>query len=140
MELHQLFLDMSVLVETQGEMLDQIEYSVQQAQAFVEKGVSQLENAKKSQKSSRKVMFHFVMSSLSGSAGLCGGLGGAGRHIYPYVFFMYRNKIQVTLIDAASFSFVLRDLALPLGRLYGLLFQSFARLYCSSCVCCYIVS
>jgi t-SNARE complex subunit (syntaxin) len=29
-ELHQLFVDMSVLVETQGEMLDQIEYSVQQ--------------------------------------------------------------------------------------------------------------
>ena len=28
--LYQLFVDMSVLVETQGEMLDQIEYSVQQ--------------------------------------------------------------------------------------------------------------
>jgi hypothetical protein len=39
----------------QGEMLDQIEYSVQQAHAYVEKGVSQLEKAKTSQKSARKV-------------------------------------------------------------------------------------
>ena len=54
-ELHQLFVDMSVLVETQGEMLDQIEYSVQQAHAYVEKGVKQLEKAKQSQKDSRKV-------------------------------------------------------------------------------------
>jgi t-SNARE complex subunit (syntaxin) len=46
---------MSVLVETQGEMLDQIEYSVQQAHAYVEKGVKQLEKAKQSQKDSRKV-------------------------------------------------------------------------------------
>lgn len=53
-ELHQLFVDMSVLVETQGEMLDQIEYSVQQAHAFVEKGVKSLEQAKQSQKDSRK--------------------------------------------------------------------------------------
>ena len=30
----QLFVDMSVLVETQGEMLDQIEYSVQQVCAW----------------------------------------------------------------------------------------------------------
>ena len=35
--------------------MDQIEYSVQQAHAYVEKGVSQLEKAKTSQKSARKV-------------------------------------------------------------------------------------
>ncbi len=38
-------------------MLDQIEYSVQQAHAYVEKGVSQLEKAKTSQKSARKVLY-----------------------------------------------------------------------------------
>lgn len=55
-ELHQLFVDMSVLVETQGEMLDQIEYSVQQAHQYVDKGVKQLEKAKESQKNARKRM------------------------------------------------------------------------------------
>uniref|UniRef100_A0A7S0NG74 t-SNARE coiled-coil homology domain-containing protein n=1 Tax=Hanusia phi TaxID=3032 RepID=A0A7S0NG74_9CRYP len=55
-ELHQLFVDMAVLVETQGEMLDQIEYSVQQAHQYVDRGVKQLEKAKESQKKSRKRM------------------------------------------------------------------------------------
>mmetsp|Transcript_33352 Transcript_33352/g.69838 ORF Transcript_33352/g.69838 Transcript_33352/m.69838 type:complete len:308 (-) Transcript_33352:166-1089(-) len=55
-ELHQLFIDMATLVESQGEMLDQIEYSVGQAQMYVDKGVQQLEKAKVSQKSARKRM------------------------------------------------------------------------------------
>jgi len=55
-ELHQLFVDMSVLVEKQGEMLDQIEYTVQQAHAYVEKGVGQLQKAKDNQKKARKRM------------------------------------------------------------------------------------
>eukprot|EP00960_Hanusia_phi_P061941 764987-Hanusia_phi.AAC.14 len=40
----------------QGEMLDQIEYSVQQAHQYVDRGVKQLEKAKESQKKSRKRM------------------------------------------------------------------------------------
>lgn len=74
-ELHQLFVDMSVLVETQGEMLDQIEYSVQQAHQYVDKGVKQLEKAKESQKNARKRMcciacccVIFMVSSLKRAA------------------------------------------------------------------------
>mmetsp|Transcript_21125 Transcript_21125/g.50171 ORF Transcript_21125/g.50171 Transcript_21125/m.50171 type:complete len:366 (+) Transcript_21125:162-1259(+) len=55
-ELHQLFVDMSVLVQQQGEMLDDIQYTVQQAHAYVDKGVQQLEKAKESQKKARKRM------------------------------------------------------------------------------------
>jgi len=55
-ELHQLFVDMATLVEVQGEMLDNIEYSVQQAQTYVDKGVKELEKAKANQKKSRKTM------------------------------------------------------------------------------------
>lgn len=55
-ELHQLFLDMSVLVETQGEMLDQIEYNIQQAETYTRAGVVELGKAQEYQKKSRKFM------------------------------------------------------------------------------------
>jgi len=54
-ELHQLFVDMSVLVQSQGELLNQIEYSVEQSVAYVEKGVVELTKAQEYQKSARKV-------------------------------------------------------------------------------------
>mmetsp|Transcript_17481 Transcript_17481/g.43994 ORF Transcript_17481/g.43994 Transcript_17481/m.43994 type:complete len:313 (-) Transcript_17481:192-1130(-) len=80
-ELHQLFVDMSVLVETQGEMLDQIEYSVQQAHAYVEKGVVQLEKAKQSQKDSRKrmccIMVCMIIFLVVVVGVVFGGLAGA---------------------------------------------------------------
>lgn len=53
-ELHQLFMDMAVLVEAQGEMLDQIERSVELTVKMTEKGVGQLDKAVKSQKKNRK--------------------------------------------------------------------------------------
>mmetsp|Transcript_27814 Transcript_27814/g.66241 ORF Transcript_27814/g.66241 Transcript_27814/m.66241 type:complete len:303 (+) Transcript_27814:193-1101(+) len=82
-ELHQLFVDMSVLVETQGEMLDQIEYSVQQAHAYVDKGVQQLEKAKKSQKTSRNrmccIMCCLTVGLMIVVGVVFGGLMGAGQ-------------------------------------------------------------
>ena len=54
MELHQIFLDMSVLVESQGEDLNNIEATVLGASSFVKKGNEQLQTARKLQKSSRK--------------------------------------------------------------------------------------
>ncbi|KAL3134903.1 hypothetical protein ABBQ32_007869 [Trebouxia sp. C0010 RCD-2024] len=56
MELHQVFLDMAVLVEAQGEMLDNIEQQVGKARDHVESGVNELVQAKKYQKSTRKWM------------------------------------------------------------------------------------
>eukprot|EP00736_Rhodelphis_marinus_P006196 Rmarinus@m.7404 len=53
-ELHQLFMDMALLVESQGELLDQIEHSVSQSVNYVEKATSELEKAGEYQKKSRK--------------------------------------------------------------------------------------
>ena len=55
-ELHQLFVDMAVLVESQGELLNQIEHNVEQAVGFVASGVDELNSASDYQKASRKKM------------------------------------------------------------------------------------
>lgn len=54
MALHQVFLDMSVLVESQGEQLDNIESHVERASSYVRGGTRHLEVAKKLQRNSRK--------------------------------------------------------------------------------------
>ena len=54
-ELHQLFLDMAILVETQGELIDQIEYNVNQSVAFSKEAAQQLQEAAVLQRKSRKV-------------------------------------------------------------------------------------
>jgi len=55
-ELHQLFLDMAIMVEAQGEMIDQIEYNVSQSVAYTKDAVKNLRDANKLQKKSRKKM------------------------------------------------------------------------------------
>ncbi|KAL0914410.1 hypothetical protein M5K25_014754 [Dendrobium thyrsiflorum] len=54
MELHQVFLDMAVMVETQGQQLDDIESQVGRASSFVDHGVKQLHQARRHQKNTRK--------------------------------------------------------------------------------------
>uniref|UniRef100_A0A1D1XGN1 Putative syntaxin-131 n=1 Tax=Anthurium amnicola TaxID=1678845 RepID=A0A1D1XGN1_9ARAE len=56
LELQQIFLDMSVLVEAQGDMLDNIETQVSSAVDHVQSGTTALQKAKKLQKNSRKCM------------------------------------------------------------------------------------
>lgn len=53
-ELHQVFMDMAVLVESQGAQLDDIESHVNRAHSFVTSGVQQLTVAKKHQRNTRK--------------------------------------------------------------------------------------
>ncbi|KAI8562886.1 hypothetical protein RHMOL_Rhmol03G0070200 [Rhododendron molle] len=53
-ELNQVFLDMAVLVEAQGEQIDDIESQVNRASSFVRTGAQQLEVARKHQKNTRK--------------------------------------------------------------------------------------
>ncbi|KAM0059075.1 putative target SNARE coiled-coil domain, syntaxin domain, syntaxin/epimorphin [Helianthus debilis subsp. tardiflorus] len=53
-ELHQIFLDMAVLVEAQGQQLNDIESHVAHASSFVRLGAEQIVEAKELQKSSRK--------------------------------------------------------------------------------------
>ncbi|KAJ7561988.1 hypothetical protein O6H91_03G051300 [Diphasiastrum complanatum] len=54
LDVHQIFLDMSVLVDSQGEVLDIIEDQVNRASSFVQKGTTQLFVAKKHQRNTRK--------------------------------------------------------------------------------------
>lgn len=56
LDLHQVFLDMAVLVDAQGEMLDSIEAQVGRARDHVETGVTHLVEAKRSQKRTRRLM------------------------------------------------------------------------------------
>ncbi|KAJ0015083.1 hypothetical protein Pint_20137 [Pistacia integerrima] len=56
LELQQIFLDMAVLVDAQGDMLDNIESQVSSAVDHVQSGNTALQKAKKLQKSSRKWM------------------------------------------------------------------------------------
>ncbi|KAH7531137.1 hypothetical protein ACOSP7_002648 [Xanthoceras sorbifolium] len=56
LDLQQIYLDMAVLVEAQGEILDNIESQVSNAVTSVQTGTSALQNAKKLQKNSRKWM------------------------------------------------------------------------------------
>ncbi|XP_065851873.1 syntaxin-related protein KNOLLE [Euphorbia lathyris] len=56
LELHQLFMDMSVMVEAQGEQLDDIEHHVLNASHYVKDGSKELKSAKGYQRSSRKWM------------------------------------------------------------------------------------
>lgn len=59
-ELHQLFVDMAVLVEAQGELIDQIEFNVSQSVAYTKKTNEELRTANKLQKKSRKKMFILI--------------------------------------------------------------------------------
>mmetsp|Transcript_49880 Transcript_49880/g.159521 ORF Transcript_49880/g.159521 Transcript_49880/m.159521 type:complete len:295 (+) Transcript_49880:196-1080(+) len=54
LELHQIFLDMAVLVEAQGEMLDNIEAQVAKSVEYVAAGTTSLVSAKALQKNTRK--------------------------------------------------------------------------------------
>nr|GLL44132.1 syntaxin-related protein KNOLLE [Ipomoea trifida] len=56
LELHQIFLDMAVMVETQGEQLDDIHHHVINASQYVNDGAKNLKTARTYQKSSRKWM------------------------------------------------------------------------------------
>jgi len=61
LELHQLFVDMAVLVDSQGELLNQIEFNVSQSVAYTTDGVSELKKAVEYQKKSRKKMLIIIV-------------------------------------------------------------------------------
>ncbi|WJX73867.1 hypothetical protein P8452_57598 [Trifolium repens] len=61
LDLHQIYLDMAVLVDAQGETLDNIESQVNNAVDHVQRGTTALQSAKKLQKNSRKWMCIAIM-------------------------------------------------------------------------------
>ena len=50
-----MFMDMALLIEMQGEMIDQIEHNIETSVAYTGKAVDELRKAGKLQKKSRKV-------------------------------------------------------------------------------------
>ncbi|KAB2013280.1 hypothetical protein ERO13_D09G129700v2 [Gossypium hirsutum] len=64
-ELHQVFLDMAVLVEAQGEQLDDIESQVNRANSFVMGGTERLQRARTYQKNTRKWICYAIILLLS---------------------------------------------------------------------------
>ncbi len=57
--IHQMFMDMAMMVQAQGEMLDNIELNIQEAVDYVKKANVQLAKAKKSHMTSKKVNLIF---------------------------------------------------------------------------------
>ncbi len=55
--MHQMFVDMSILVHAQGDLIDSIEQNISEARNYVGKGVTKLGSAKGYHEKSRKVSF-----------------------------------------------------------------------------------
>eukprot|EP00033_Pygsuia_biforma_P000151 GCRY01000195.1.p1 GENE.GCRY01000195.1~~GCRY01000195.1.p1 ORF type:complete len:307 (-),score=82.69 GCRY01000195.1:756-1676(-) len=60
-ELHQLFVDMAILVDAQGNLIDHIEMNISKSVAFTEKGVEEMKKAVKHQKKARKKMCFLII-------------------------------------------------------------------------------
>jgi syntaxin 1A/syntaxin 1B/2/3 len=74
-ELHQLFMDMAILVDAQAELIDQIEFNVSQSVAYAKKAVTELQGANKYQKKSRRNMCILLACLVILIIILTGGLG-----------------------------------------------------------------
>ncbi|KAL6060368.1 putative Syntaxin protein [Balamuthia mandrillaris] len=79
-ELQQLFMDMSILVETQGDLIDQIEHSVSQTKAYTETAVKDLAISEKRQCMARRrqicilVLCIVLIVVVIAVAGILGGI------------------------------------------------------------------
>jgi len=59
-ELHEMFIDMAALVQTQGEMIDRIEYNVVQSENFVKAASTDTKKAVKFQSAARRKLFIII--------------------------------------------------------------------------------
>lgn len=64
-ELHQMFIDLAVLVEAQGEMLDNVEAQVIMAKDYMQQGNKELKKALKARKQTRRRMCCFIVRRAS---------------------------------------------------------------------------
>uniref|UniRef100_A0A8C4R593 Syntaxin 2 n=2 Tax=Eptatretus burgeri TaxID=7764 RepID=A0A8C4R593_EPTBU len=64
-ELHDMFVDMAMLVESQGEMIDRIEYNVEHSVDYVERAVSDTKKAVKYQSKARRERMYDVSRGLT---------------------------------------------------------------------------
>ncbi|KNC81860.1 hypothetical protein SARC_05834, partial [Sphaeroforma arctica JP610] len=74
LELHALFVDLSFLIEQQGEQVDNVEYAVGQGKDHVEVAVVELEEAVVYKKKANKKMVFFYILMVAIIIGIVGGL------------------------------------------------------------------
>jgi syntaxin 1A len=60
-ELHEMFADLAMIVETQGESIDRIEYNVTRTVEYVDSGNKQLDSASKNRKKARKKKIFIIL-------------------------------------------------------------------------------
>uniref|UniRef100_A0AAR2JGE1 Syntaxin-1B n=1 Tax=Pygocentrus nattereri TaxID=42514 RepID=A0AAR2JGE1_PYGNA len=75
-ELHDMFLDMAMLVESQGEMIDRIEYNVEHSVDYVERAVSDTKKAVKYQSQARKKKIMIIICCVILGVILASTIGG----------------------------------------------------------------
>ncbi|TMS01775.1 Syntaxin-1B [Larimichthys crocea] len=75
-ELHDMFVDMAMLVESQGEMIDRIEYNVEHSVDFVERAVSDTKKAVKYQSQARKKKIMIIICCVILGVVLASTIGG----------------------------------------------------------------
>uniref|UniRef100_A0A8C6SKA0 Syntaxin-1B n=1 Tax=Neogobius melanostomus TaxID=47308 RepID=A0A8C6SKA0_9GOBI len=75
-ELHDMFVDMAMLVESQGEMIDRIEYNVEHSVDYVERAVSDTKKAVKYQSQARKKKIMIIVCCVILGVILASTIGG----------------------------------------------------------------
>ncbi|KAK9534450.1 hypothetical protein VZT92_006896 [Zoarces viviparus] len=75
-ELHDMFVDMAMLVESQGEMIDRIEYNVEHSVDYVERAVSDTKKAVKYQSQARKKKIMIIICCVILGVVLASTIGG----------------------------------------------------------------
>ena len=63
-ELHDMFMDMAMLVESQGEMVDRIEYNVEHAKEFVDRAVADTKKAVQYQSKARRLKICMIVMAI----------------------------------------------------------------------------
>ncbi|ETE67203.1 Syntaxin-1B, partial [Ophiophagus hannah] len=75
-ELHDMFVDMAMLVESQGEMIDRIEYNVEHSVDYVERAVSDTKKAVKYQSKARRKKIMIIICCVVLGIVLASSIGG----------------------------------------------------------------
>jgi len=75
-ELHDMFMDMAMLVESQGEMIDRIEYNVEQSVDYIETAKSDTKKAVKYQSKARRKKIMILVCLVILAIVLCATFGG----------------------------------------------------------------
>ncbi|KAL0994453.1 hypothetical protein UPYG_G00122460 [Umbra pygmaea] len=76
-ELHDMFMDMAMLVESQGEMIDRIEYNVEHAVDYVERAVSDTKKAVKYQSKARRKKIMIIICCVVLGIVIAASIGGS---------------------------------------------------------------